>query len=83
MAKYITFRPSGFFRRLKLFGICHANPMCMFEGADVNSVSGQGYTPLLLAVSLNLEDITFALASSFVIAFHRQYTNHLDTDSDQ
>ena len=29
----------------------------------MNAVSGQGYTPLLLAVSLNLEDITLALAS--------------------
>ena len=34
------------------------------SGADVNAVSGQGYTPLLLAVSLNLEDITLALASA-------------------
>ena len=33
------------------------------QGADVNAVSGQGYTPLLLAVSLNLEDITMALVS--------------------
>ena len=39
-------------------------------GADVNAVSGQGYTPLLLAVSLNLEDITMALVCS-----HGQFEN--------
>ena len=36
------------------------------QGADVNAISGQGYTPLLLAVSFNLEEITAALVRTMI-----------------